>query len=87
MKTISITFNKKHQLTTHTENVNLEEFIELTLSATLALMKQTLDRATPEHRPHLESYIFDQFNVAASTVLAQFSPTINKEELTCKESN
>jgi hypothetical protein len=80
MKKIVITFNKQHQLSTHTENVNLEEFIELTLSATLALMQQTLNRAPDEHRQQLESYIFDQFNVAASTTLAQFSPTIMKED-------
>lgn len=79
MKTISLTFNNKRQLSVHTENTNLEEFIELTLSAILAQMTSTLNSAPPEHRPQLESYIFDQFNVAASTVLAQFSPTISKE--------
>jgi hypothetical protein len=79
MKQLIINFTN-NQLEVIPTNINVEEVIEFTLSAALHYMTSTLNQAPDNHRPQLESYLFDQFNIAASTVLAQFSPTIMKED-------
>lgn len=76
MKTIKITL-KDNELHVNTQNVTLQEFTNMLMSAQLNAMTQTLNNAPTDQQPQVKEFLFDDFNQAASALLAQFAPDID----------
>lgn len=73
--TITLTDNKELHMEADTPLTPLQ-LIDLTLSANLAMMNATLKSAPNKDKQKIKEYLFDTFNVAASSLLAQFAPDI-----------
>lgn len=77
MKSITITLSDQQQLNmTASEPLDFLTTTDLLLSALLAMMESTVEAAPPQHKLDVKEVLFESFNVAASTLLAQFAPHI-----------
>ena len=78
MKQITITLKDDNQLAvTASEAIDFPTMLDLTLSAVLAMLNSTVEHTPKQHKQDVKQLLFDSFNQAASTVLAQFAPEID----------
>lgn len=80
MKTLTITLTDDNSIKTEaSESMGLEEVMDITLSAILGIMNEIKSNAEEHTDKHeeLEAFLFGMFNEAASTLLAQFAPTLD----------
>lgn len=57
--------------------LTLNDILDLTLSANLAVMNSSLENVPTENKEQLKEHLFNTFNIAASALLAQFAPEID----------
>ena len=57
--------------------LSFDEVLNLSLSAVLSMANTISSQAPEEHRQQVKEYLFDQVNMAASALLAQFAPEID----------
>lgn len=77
MKTLTIKLDDDNKLDIRaSEPMSSLTVIDMTLSACMAVMNTTLAKAPKEQEQDLKEHLFETFNIAASTLLAQFAPDI-----------
>lgn len=77
MKKLIIT-EKDNNIRIATESpLTFEDVMNLSLSALLSMMNTITNNANTEHKQQVKEYLFDMFNMAASTLLANFAPEID----------
>ena len=57
--------------------LKFDEVLNLSMSAILSMANTITNQAPQEHQQQVKEYLFDQINMAASTLLAQFAPEID----------
>ncbi len=76
MLKLTITLDENSIRTEASEAMNIEEVMDVTLSAILGIMNDIKNSAkTKEDEDKVEEFLFNMFNEAASALLAQFAPT------------
>lgn len=69
---------KENELRLQTEQpLGFEDILNLTLSAVLSMANEITNNAPADKRQQVKEYLFDQINMAASSLLAQFAPEID----------
>ena len=76
--TIVITMDKNNHVHTRLSNkLSIPVFVNMCLTSILSMMNQAVAAAPPELRQQLKEHLFDSFNEAASSLLANFAPDID----------
>ena len=57
--------------------LGFEEVLNLSMSAILSMANTVTNNVPENHRSQVKEYLFDQINMAASSLLAQFAPEID----------
>ena len=78
--TVELTDTLEVKTSTDT-NIQYKTMINMLMTAALSTMNAVMSQAKKDHLPYkkkqeLKEYLFDEFNVAASTLLATFAPDI-----------
>ena len=69
---------KENELRLQTEQpLGFEDILNLTLSAILSMANEITSNAPTDKQQAVKEYLFDQINMAASSLLAQFAPEID----------
>lgn len=69
---------KENELRLQTEQpLGFEDILNLSLSAVLSMATRITEDAPADKRQQVKEYLFDQINMAASSLLAQFAPEID----------
>ena len=69
---------KENELRLQTEQpLGFEDILNLSLSAVLSMANEITNKADPNQKQAVKEYLFDQINMAASALLAQFAPEID----------
>ena len=69
---------KENELRLQTEQpLGFEDILNLTLSAVLSVATTITNNAPDANKQQVKEYLFDQINMAASSLLAQFAPEID----------
>lgn len=77
MKTLTIKYDDTRVGVTTEEPLSLIQFNNIVLTATLEFMETILQNAPDESKAQLKELIFNEFNDAASNLLARFAPEID----------
>ena len=77
MKSINIAITDEGRLDLRcSEEMHVQEVLEITLNAQLAALKQVVDKTPEEHKEEVKKDLFDMYNLGASNILDAFAPEI-----------